>query len=181
MSVGGHVFVARNVSGIPASSPWSVSVVNPQPVSETFDSVSPVILVQGQSVEAPAMTITFLSGSGQVAIHDIEWSDSWAPTPGQIDGHVLHLGRSGQNPTARVTRLELKGECSSVSYYHFHSSVGKNYATYYNRSGVLLGTQYLENSFVGPKLHLFSASGIARIEVHVAKAEWVMLDHFTFS
>ena len=179
MSVGGHVFVARKASGMPTSSPWSVSVINPLLGSETFDSVSPVILAPGQSVEAPTMTITYVSGTGDMGIQDVSWTGGMLPDPGKIEGHVLHIGRSG-NTGAKVVRLELKGECSSVSFYQYYSSALKNYATYYNRAGVLLGTKYLESSF-SSSLHSFSASGIARIELHTSAQEWVRLDHFTFS
>jgi len=125
------------------------------------------------------MTITYVSGTGDMGIQDVSWTGGMLPDPGKIEGHVLHIGRSG-NTGAKVVRLELKGECSSVSFYQYYSSALKNYATYYNRAGVLLGTKYLESSF-SSSLHSFSASGIARIELHTSAQEWVRLDHFTFS
>lgn len=123
-----HRFLARASGGSPSSNSWDVSIRNKLTGSENFESLPSMNLQPGVRYETSTMTMIFVRGTGTV------WIDKTTRQfPGQLEGNLFVVSAANINDPV-VARLELKGSCSRISFWHwgnfswalfvFYNSVG---------------------------------------------------------
>ena len=143
---------------------------------EDFTGVLAQIVRQGGVIDLSSMQITFKSGDGEVAITPrTEIGESF---PGQIEGQVLSIGRDAFGADPLDVELKLKKSCSAVSFWHVSSNYDNSTVSYYNATGLFLGTQKLGMSYGSPVSVSFEAQGIARLDFHCPTPDWFSVDNF---
>ena len=144
------------------------------PLYENFDDTPNQLITVGQRIELPSMTITFISGGGQMGVLRHESP----PVPGKISGQVLQLGYRYPNP--QRCRIDLKSTYSKVSFWQHGTEYENTTASFYNTAGQPLGERTFTLSRSDAHLVEFSAIGITRIEILINVFDWIVLDHFSF-
>lgn len=153
---------------------YSIKNISPD-LHENFDDTYTRLMTVGQRIELSSMTITFVSGSGEMGI---DGSLGHPPLPGKRSGQVLHLGCQGSYP--QRCRIDLKSTYSKVSFWQTWAETGNITAFFYNTAGQLLGERTFTRSLNDAHLVEFSAIGITRIDIQINASDWIGLDHFSF-
>ncbi|RZI72779.1 MAG: hypothetical protein EOP13_14010 [Pseudomonas sp.] len=177
---GAHSFIAKTADGTTVSDPWALQVERALVGVENFDSLPDTMISVGQSIVTPMMVITFLEGEGNVAVKPV----GELPLPGKIARQVLHLhiGYYGwePKPPGQTISMKLGGSCSKVSFWYRGTNEGDHQISFYNVAGLLLGTIGLLSSTGTGAESTFSAVGIREIVFKTARADWFLVDTFTF-
>ncbi|MFJ2539759.1 hypothetical protein [Pseudomonas sp. NPDC087614] len=145
-------------------------------IHENFDGKPTQLITVGQRIVLSSMTITFLSGNGQMGISD---SLQYPPIPGKRSGQLLHLCYQ-VSTTQQRCRIDLKSAYSKVSFWQTWTNVATNTAFFYNTAGQLLGERTFTQSRADAHLVEFTSNGISRIEILCNTPDWIALDYFSF-
>lgn len=176
---GAHSFIAKTADGTTVSDPWALQVERALAGVENFDSLPDTMISVGQSIETPMMTITFLEGVGNVGI-----LPAGTNYPGKIEKQTLnfHAKFTGGNPKppGQTVSVKLRGSCSKVSFWCRATNERDHQVSFYNHEGSPLGIVVLppESPYVTEST--FSAVGIREIVFKTARADWFLVDTFTF-
>ena len=155
---------------------YGIKNISP-PLHENFDDTPTQIITVGQRIALSSMTITFLSGTGQMGISD---SLTYPPIPGKRSGQLLHLCYQPSTASQRC-RIDLKSAYSKVSFWQTWTNTTTNTAFFYNTAGQLLGERTFTLSAADAHLVEFTSNGITRIEILCNTYDWIALDYFSFT
>lgn len=146
-------------------------------INENFDGMPTQLITVGQRIALSSMTITFLSGNGQMGISN---SLNYPPIPGKRSGQLLHLCYQASTATQRC-RIDLKSAYSKVSFWQTWTNTATHTAFFYNTAGQLLGERTFTLSAADAHLVEFTSNGITRIEILCNTPDWIALDYFSFT
>jgi hypothetical protein len=147
----------------------------PKILSEDFDNTPTQFITEGQRIDLPSMTITFLSGTGTIAIAPT--GPDYPALPGKRAGQSLHFNYGHSQGHQRI-RLDLKSSYHKVSFWQTWNDTNTT-VYYYNSDNRLLDSKTLTLSNRDAHLLEYQANDITRLEFQ-APIDWMAIDHFSF-